>query len=69
VSTSVLDAEREWQLGVHAAVAAGLQLHLLSRLGGFVQAEGIWAPTLRNDLGAVHDLGGAGAQAGLRVAW
>lgn len=64
-----LDSDRDWQLGVHVAGAAGLQLHLLSRLGAFVETDGFWAPALKNNLDVVHDLGGWGALTGLRVAW
>lgn len=53
-------------------LAAAVALHVVARgpagsIGPFVQADAVWAPALRNDLGDQRNLGGLGLSLGVRV--
>jgi hypothetical protein len=67
VVTDTLGSVRQWAVGYHLASSAGLQAGLLPWLGAFGQASATYAPSLRNELGVVHDLGGVSATIGMRV--
>lgn len=66
------DSRRQRFLAPHLEGAAGLQFMVRTRTvkaGIFVQAEGLWSPIARNELGQLAEVGGLFVQTGLRVGW
>ena len=55
------------ELGAYVAFGGGLQVMLLKYLGFMVEARYAIAPTLENELGDTHDLGGIAVLTGLRL--
>lgn len=54
-------------LGYHLLVAVGIQLHPIENFGFQLEARQVYSPSLDNELGETHDVGGFGLLLGLRL--